>query len=86
MWALNYLYAPAEKRKLYSYSARKARGGEGAKTTPEGKILLLPNSLRDAVCLKRKREFRTLRSAARAMPLTHKLLKKLDQNFPAIIF
>ena len=32
----------------------RARGGEGAKTSAKAEVLLLPNSLRGAVCLKRK--------------------------------
>ena len=38
MSARNYLYAPAEKRKLYSYSARKARGVKERKSPPKGRF------------------------------------------------
>ena len=36
---------------------------EGAKTSPSREVLLLPNSLRGAVCLKHRGKFRALRSA-----------------------
>ena len=35
--------------------------------------------------LKRRGEFRPLRRAARALPVTCKLLKKFDQNFPLLL-
>ena len=38
MWARNYLYAPAEKRKLYSYSAPKARRVKEQKSPPKGRF------------------------------------------------
>ncbi|MBO5701821.1 MAG: hypothetical protein J6S71_05235 [Clostridia bacterium] len=66
-------------------TARKSGGERRSKNFPQREILLLPNSLRGAACLKRKEEFRPLRRSARALPLTHELLKKFDQNFNLFI-
>ena len=44
---------PQKAQNLYSHSAPKVRNVKEQKS-PIWEILLLPNSLRDAVCLKRK--------------------------------
>ena len=52
---------------------------EGAKISPEGKILLLPNSLRDAVCLKHGESFALC--GARLKKLFEKSFFRIFKNF-----
>ena len=50
------------------HCAIKIARGEGAKISPEGKILLLPNSLRGAVCLKHGENFAVCGRRLKALP------------------
>ena len=65
--------------------AFNGKGAKERKSPREGEILLLPSSRQGRRLLEAQGEFRPLRRSTRALPLTHKLLKKLDQNFIAVL-
>ena len=87
-WSTNNLTFPkwgkGDRGAVDEDAKKTAYGSEGAKISRNGRFYSFQAAGRGAVCLKHKGEFRALRSSARALPLTHELLKKFDQNLNTI--
>jgi hypothetical protein len=62
-----------------------AREGKGAKISRKGNFTPFKQPAGRSL-FEARGIFRPLRRSARALPLTHELLKKFDQNFPLFCF